>query len=283
MSYLDAIKENQGGFNFDLCLRNKELASKQVVSSPHFTKTGTTIAGLVYKDGIVLGADTRATAGTIVAEKCCDKIHYIAPNMYCCGAGTAADTQWVTDRLSSELELMRLNTNRQSRVAGAIARLREHLYQYQGHVGAHLILGGFDCQGPQLVSVAAHGSFSYLPYTTMGSGSLAAIATLESGYRDDLTEQEAIDLVTASIESGIVHDLGSGSNVDICVIKRDPKVDVKVDFLRLHKTDNNQKLNKPFPYKAIPNNHPFHRQFNVPIEKIPVNVDASKNQMEVEN
>jgi len=38
-----------------------------------------------------------------------------------------------------------------------------------------------------LVTIAPHGSFSYLPYTTMGSGCLAAIATLESGYRDDLT------------------------------------------------------------------------------------------------
>lgn len=45
---------------------------------------------LISKDGVVLGADTRATAGTIVAEKACSKIHYISPNMYCCGAGTAA-------------------------------------------------------------------------------------------------------------------------------------------------------------------------------------------------
>lgn len=72
-------------------MRNKELQAKQVVANPHFTKTGTTIVGLVYKDGVVLGADTRATAGTIVAEKACSKIHYLAPNMYACGAGTAAD------------------------------------------------------------------------------------------------------------------------------------------------------------------------------------------------
>lgn len=73
-------------------MRNKELQARQIISNPHHTKTGTTIVGLVYKDGIVLGADTRATAGTIVAEKACEKIHYISPNMYCCGAGTAADT-----------------------------------------------------------------------------------------------------------------------------------------------------------------------------------------------
>lgn len=51
------------------------------------------------QDGIVLGADTRSTAGSTVADKNCEKIHFIAPNIYCCGAGTAADTENVTGRL----------------------------------------------------------------------------------------------------------------------------------------------------------------------------------------
>lgn len=33
------------------------------------------------KDGIVLGADTRATEGMVVADKNCSKIHYISPNI----------------------------------------------------------------------------------------------------------------------------------------------------------------------------------------------------------
>ena len=59
-------------------------------------KTGTTISGVVFKGGVVLGADTRSTNGETVADKNCEKIHYIAPNIYCCGAGTAADTEAVT-------------------------------------------------------------------------------------------------------------------------------------------------------------------------------------------
>ena len=43
-----------------------------------------------------MGADTRATGGSIVCDKFCEKIHYIAPNIYCCGAGTAADTENAT-------------------------------------------------------------------------------------------------------------------------------------------------------------------------------------------
>lgn len=54
---------------------------------PRARKTGTTIAGIVFKDGVVLGADTRATEGDTVADKNCSKIHYLQPNMYCCGAG----------------------------------------------------------------------------------------------------------------------------------------------------------------------------------------------------
>ena len=38
---------------------------------------------------MVLGADTRSTNGDTVADKNCEKIHFIAPNIYCCGAGTA--------------------------------------------------------------------------------------------------------------------------------------------------------------------------------------------------
>ena len=44
----------------------------------------------------MLGADTRSTSGSTVADKNCSKIHYITPNIYACGAGTAADLEHVT-------------------------------------------------------------------------------------------------------------------------------------------------------------------------------------------
>ena len=55
------------------------------------------------QDGVVLGADTRATNDTVVADKNCEKIHYIADNIYCCGAGTAADTENTTGTWGSVL------------------------------------------------------------------------------------------------------------------------------------------------------------------------------------
>ncbi len=60
----------------------------------------------------------------------------------------------------------------------------------------------------------------HLPFTTMGSGSLAAMGILETRYKDNLNEEQGIELVKDAIEAGIFHDLGSGSNVDINIVRR---------------------------------------------------------------
>ncbi|KAG6964742.1 hypothetical protein JG688_00007574 [Phytophthora aleatoria] len=216
-----------GGFSFDNCRRNELLLSqsggKQKLKA---TKTGTTIVGV---DGVVLGADTRSTGGSIVMDKNCEKIHYIAPNIYCCGAGTAADTENTTALISSQLELHRLNTDTQSRVVTAMTLLKKMLFQYQGHVSAALVLGGVDITGPHLYTIYPHGSTDKLPFVTMGSGSLAAMSVFEHGYKDDMTEDDAKKLVQEAILAGIFNDLGSGSNVDVTIIK---KVNGKVEVVK---------------------------------------------------
>eukprot|EP00475_Leptophrys_vorax_P009494 TRINITY_DN1629_c0_g1_i1.p1 TRINITY_DN1629_c0_g1~~TRINITY_DN1629_c0_g1_i1.p1 ORF type:complete len:309 (+),score=81.95 TRINITY_DN1629_c0_g1_i1:134-928(+) len=191
------------------------------VKLPKFRKTGTTIVGLTFKDGVVLGADTRATEGPIICDKNCEKIHFIAENIWCCGAGTAADTQQVTEMVSSDLELHRLDTGTQPRVVTALTKLKRHLFQYQGYVSAALVLGGVDCKGPHLHTVYPHGSTDTLPYVTMGSGSLAAMAIFEQKYREGMDEKEAMELVDQAIASGVFNDLGSGGNIDLMVITKD--------------------------------------------------------------
>ncbi|XP_076905730.1 proteasome subunit beta type-7-B-like [Bidens hawaiensis] len=229
----EAMDSPKLGFNFDLYTRNHMLLTKKGLKPPGYLKTGTTIVGLIFKNGVILGADTRATAGSIVADKNCEKIHDMAPNISCCGAGTAADTEAVTDNINSQLKLHRYHTGRESRVVTALTLLKTHLFRYQGHVSAALVLGGVDLTGPHLYTIYPHGSTDSLPFATMGSGSLAAMAVFESEFREGLSREEGINLVTKAICSGIFNDLGSGSNVDICVIEKGKK-----EYLRNHLTPN---------------------------------------------
>ncbi|GJQ13485.1 hypothetical protein GpartN1_g5276.t1 [Galdieria partita] len=231
-----------GGFQFDLLERNEKLKEKGY-RVPVARKTGTTIVGLVFREGVVLGADTRATSDTTVFDKNCEKIHYIAPNIYCCGAGTAADTENTTALVSSQLQLHRLNSGRESRVTTALTLLKRMLFRYQGYVSAALVLGGVDFYGPHLYTVYPHGSTDRLPFVTMGSGSLAAMSVFESKYKDDMSREEAEKLVYEAISAGIYNDLGSGGNVDLCVITRG-----QTEYLRGYAKENERKFRKPQGY-----------------------------------
>ncbi|XP_075394203.1 proteasome subunit beta type-10 [Tenrec ecaudatus] len=209
----------QGGFSFENCQRNTSLERVlPELRAPNARKTGTTIAGLVFRDGVILGADTRATNDSVVADKNCEKIHFIAPKIYCCGAGVAADTEMTTRMASSNMELHALTTGREPRVATVTRMLRQTLFRYRGHVGASLIVGGVDVKGPQLYSVHPHGSYSRLPFAALGSGQDAAMAMLEDRFQPNMTLEDARGLLVEAITAGILGDLGSGGSVDACVI-----------------------------------------------------------------
>jgi len=220
------------GFDFSNHVRN-EFLQQRGVKLPKATSTGTTIVGCLFADGIVLGADTRATEGPIVADKNCEKIHYISESIRCCGAGTAADTEFTTALISSNIELHALSTGRKPLVVTAMTMLKQMLFRYQGHVGAALVLGGVDSTGAHLFTVAPHGSTDKLPYVTMGSGSLAAMAVFESQWKANMDRESATKLVAAAISAGIFNDLGSGSNVDVCIITKD-----KTDMIRGYEQPN---------------------------------------------
>lgn len=221
------------GLSFENYQRNQFLAAKSH-AQPKATSTGTTIVGVKFNGGVVIAADTRSTQGPIVADKNCEKLHRISPRIWCAGAGTAADTEAVTQLIGSNIELHSLYTNREPRVVSALQMLKQHLFKYQGHVGAYLIVAGVDPTGAHLFSIHAHGSTDVGFYQSLGSGSLAAMAVLEANWKQNLSREEAIELASNAIEAGIWNDLGSGSNVDICVME----VGKDAELLRNYLTPN---------------------------------------------
>ena len=140
----------------------------------------------------------------------------------------------------------RLYTGRQSRIIQAETRLTNYLFRYQGYIGAALIIGGIDVNGPQIVNISPYGNSMRVPFTTMGSGSLAATSILETGYKDNMTQEEAIELVKNAIEAGIFNDLGSGSNVDIFIITK-KGCEKKESYRVYNKKKYNQSQNYVFP------------------------------------
>lgn len=80
--------------------------------------------------------------------------------------------------IASNLELHRMATKRQSRVVTSLTMLKSHLFKYQGHIGAALVLGGFDLNGGG-VSLGRVSAFTpRVPFAhRVGSRMLAAPAS----------------------------------------------------------------------------------------------------------
>lgn len=146
--------------------------------------------------------------------------------------------------IKRELELVRLNTHTENRVQHAAHRLSSHVFGYGGHVGTYLIVGGVDCKGPQLIEVHADGNAFSSPYHTTGSGSMCAMSVIENRYKDDLDEEEAKDIMIKAIEAGIYYDEGSGSNVDILIMRKG-----STQMYRNIKSDNHKMYSKPGGYQ----------------------------------
>lgn len=215
---------------------------------PNFTKTGTTIVGLKYKNGVILASDTRSTSGPVVADKNIHKLHYITDNIYACGAGTAADTDRVTLKASTELNLFTLKYNVQPKVAHCVRFLRNYLHGYQGQIGAALIIAGYDGEF-DLCQVTPNGYTSSSYFTSMGSGSLAATGVLESKYKIDMEKEEAKELAVEAVKAGIMNDLYSGSNVDLCIIT-ETGAEILRNYCVIAKREDETKLRK-YPLNSL--------------------------------
>jgi 20S proteasome subunit beta 1 len=46
-----------------------------------------------FPGGVVIGADSRTTMGSYIANRVTDKLTYLHERIYCCRSGSAADTQ----------------------------------------------------------------------------------------------------------------------------------------------------------------------------------------------
>jgi 20S proteasome subunit beta 1 len=71
---------------------------------PGEVSTGTTIMAIPTAEGVVLGADSRVSTGTYVANRVSDKIAQMSDHIFACRSGSAADTQALTDYVKFYLQ-----------------------------------------------------------------------------------------------------------------------------------------------------------------------------------
>ena len=80
-----------------------DIAQPDWVTGEHLT--GTSIMAVEFDGGVVIGADSRTTTGSYIANRVTDKLTKLTDNIYCCRSGSAADTQAIADIVMYHLGL----------------------------------------------------------------------------------------------------------------------------------------------------------------------------------
>jgi proteasome beta subunit len=84
-----------------------------------------------------------------------------------------------------------------------------------------MIVGGVDDTGPHLYILDPLGSL--IPeehYTATGSGSVVALGVLESQYKDGMSLDSVIKLITTAITASRARDIASGGPLQIIAITK---------------------------------------------------------------
>ncbi|PWA41775.1 nucleophile aminohydrolase (Ntn hydrolases) superfamily protein [Artemisia annua] len=172
---------------------------------------GTTTLAFIFKDGVMVAADSRASMGGYISSQSVKKIIEINPYMLGTMAGGAADCQFWHRNLGIKCRLHELANKRRISVTGASKLLANILYSYRGMgLSVGTMIAGWDEKGPGLYYVDSEGGRLKGTKFSVGSGSPYAYGVLDSGYRYDMTVDEAAELARRSIYHATFRDGASG-------------------------------------------------------------------------
>ena len=197
------------------------------MENENIMKTGTTTVGIVCKDGIVLAADRRATAGSMIVDKKAQKVFKINNSMALTTAGGVSDIQLLVKLLKAELALKSVRTEREPNVKEAVNLLAGMVYSNIRKMSmipgvSHFLFGGFDSEGFHLYDVYPDGSLSKNDeFISSGSGSVMAYGVLETLYKSDIRTEEGIKLAVKCLNAALQRDSASGNGIDIMAITKE--------------------------------------------------------------
>ncbi len=188
--------------------------------------TGTTIFGIVCKDGVVMASDRQISAGTLVVGKNFQKTVKINDYLLLSFTGMVSDAQRVMKILPAELKIKELRSKSRPTVEQAANLLSTILYSgaRQAMMQVGNLVAGFNEDGTtELYTVEPAGSVVKVEDydANFGSGMPFVLGLLERQYKKDLTVKEGVELAKEALKSSTQRDMGSGYGIDVFTITKE--------------------------------------------------------------
>jgi len=180
---------------------------------------GTTTVGLVCRDGVVLGTDTRATMGYFIAHKRAKKVYQLDDHLAMTIAGGVADAQNVVEIVRANSKLYKYEKGVVMPVKAAASLTSNLLFANRYYpLILQALLGGVDSSGSHIFALDPLGGVIEEKCVSTGSGSPVAYGVLETEFKDGMTVKEAIPIVVKAVNSAMKRDSASGDSFDVALV-----------------------------------------------------------------
>ncbi|XP_017312684.1 proteasome subunit beta type-9 [Ictalurus punctatus] len=173
-------------------------------------KTGTTIIAIAFAGGVVLGSDSRVSAGESVVNRVMNKLSQLHDKIYCALSGSAADAQTIAEIVNYQLDVHSIEVEEDPLVRSAATLVKNISYKYKEELSAHLIVAGWDKRGGGQVYVTLDGLLSQQPFAIGGSGSSYIYGFVDAEYRKGMTRKECQKFVVEALTLAMGRDGSSG-------------------------------------------------------------------------
>jgi proteasome beta subunit len=183
-------------------------------------KKGTTTCALTCSDGVVLAADTRASAGFFIADRHVMKIQKIDRHLGMTMAGGVADAQNLVDIMRYNANIFRIS-NRKLMPVKSAARLCSNVLFNQRYFPYYvqIIMAGYDAEKvARIYNVDLFGSMTTEKFISTGSGSPVAYGYLETEFRDELNVDDGYKIAIRAIVAAIRRNAGTGDGINVVII-----------------------------------------------------------------
>jgi proteasome beta subunit len=180
---------------------------------------GATTLGVVFSEGVILASEKRITYGYFVTSKAGKKVFKITDHIGAACAGLVSDMQILVREVEAHSNLYKLDVNRKISVRSAGKVMSNLLFNRRLFpLITQTIIGGVDDAGPSIFVLDVLGSLIPDKYAAVGTGAEIAVGVLEENYKENMTLQEAKEMVLRTIKSAISRDSMSGNGVDLLII-----------------------------------------------------------------
>jgi len=186
-------------------------------------QSGTTTVGIIIKDGVVMGTESQATAGTVVASKTTQKLFEINKYTAATTAGGVADCQYIINQLRAISRLREVEKEQVPDPKYIASITRNILFSGRTYFISMMLVGGFSLteKSGKLYGVDLLGTlYEENEYISFGSGSSFTLGVLEADWKPNMSKTAGIDLIKTAISTSRERDVGSGYEFQICTIDK---------------------------------------------------------------